>query len=285
MSCAGCGGDMWRTRTSAPEGIARCRACRGGHGSATEYKKGCRCEACRAGHNERVKAYGAKRMAAGKPLHLSKKRVSAVCDGCGVEFQARIDHRAAGKGRFCSHACHNAQQLDPSSRRAAAKERTKLHGAPGTVRHRALKRARAALELGGGRRVFVQGACAVCGASFVAARADARYCSVRCAKKNKRGSFGVSFLDRMYLYSRDRWTCHLCGLAVEPCADELSAGAATLDHVVPQAAGGGHEFENLRLCHRICNSIRRDIPLAEFLTDDAVEDLRTRVWEAVHVSV
>ena len=48
--------------------------------------------------------------------------------------------------------------------------------------------------------------------------------------------------------------CHLCGLP----------GADTADHLVPRAAGGTNELDNLRPAHKACNSARGALPLAEW---------------------
>jgi len=54
---------------------------------------------------------------------------------------------------------------------------------------------------------------------------------------------------RKALFERDRWRCRYCGRAVSP-------EDATLDHVVPQHAGGAHSAENLATSCLMCNSIK-----------------------------
>jgi 5-methylcytosine-specific restriction endonuclease McrA len=44
---------------------------------------------------------------------------------------------------------------------------------------------------------------------------------------------------------RDNPPCALCG----------KPGADTADHIIPYAAGGSHDVENLRPAHQRCNSI------------------------------
>ncbi len=51
------------------------------------------------------------------------------------------------------------------------------------------------------------------------------------------------------IYERDGGRCQLCKKPVE-------RSEMTLDHIVPLSAGGGFTRMNLRLAHRICNSIR-----------------------------
>lgn len=43
------------------------------------------------------------------------------------------------------------------------------------------------------------------------------------------------------------------GLACWLCLKPLKLGRATLDHVTPRSAGGGHEDTNLKLAHARCN--------------------------------
>lgn len=224
-----------------------------------------------------MREYAARKRAAGEPLHKKRPTVSRACERCGQEFEARTDYVKIGKGRFCSADCHNSTQATGRAVDPEVRARWRSDGKQGSSRWRALRRARAALGLNGGSLVYVQGACVSCGFQFTGVGQAARYCSDRCREANRKSGFGISFLDRMFLYSRDRWMCHLCGLPVDPAADELSNVAASLDHVVPQSHGGSHELENLKLAHRICNSVRRDVPLYEFLTDAVVADLRARV--------
>lgn len=69
------------------------------------------------------------------------------------------------------------------------------------------------------------------------------------------------------LFKRDGGVCYLCG---KPCRmDDFIVKDGTIicgdwypsiDHVVPLARGGLHAWENVRLAHRICNSMKRDTP-------------------------
>jgi len=64
--------------------------------------------------------------------------------------------------------------------------------------------------------------------------------------------------ERLKLYERDDWVCQICFEPVnkgEWSADPLDP---TLDHILPRSKGGGHEPENLRTAHWICNGRRGD---------------------------
>lgn len=114
-------------------------------------------------------------------------------------------------------------------------------------------------------RVFVGGECAWCGDAFVVPSftGEARYCSARCLKKwhksqRESSPFLVSPVVRAAIYERDRWLCQICYEPVDANAHYLDDWAPSLDHIVPQSKGGGHEPENLRLAHRWCNAVRGD---------------------------
>ena len=51
--------------------------------------------------------------------------------------------------------------------------------------------------------------------------------------------------------------CHICNEMVSLGCKE-GPQAATVDHVVPLALGGWHDLINLRITHKICNSIKSD---------------------------
>jgi hypothetical protein len=56
----------------------------------------------------------------------------------------------------------------------------------------------------------------------------------------------VATIDRTVIYERDAGLCGFCG---EP----VPRGRFHVDHIKPQACGGGSESENLRLAHVLCN--------------------------------
>lgn len=55
------------------------------------------------------------------------------------------------------------------------------------------------------------------------------------------------------LYARDGGICRLCLHGVSTAAVPLSAGQATIDHIVPLSRKGEHSYANTRLAHLSCN--------------------------------
>lgn len=108
--------------------------------------------------------------------------------------------------------------------------------------------------------------CPICNTLFIGGRT---YCSEKCRHQNKwhmKDGYRLQFpLDE--IYKRDKGICYLCG---EPCDwndYEEKDGIIVYgnkypsrDHVIPKSKGGRNTWENIRLAHRICNSLKSDSP-------------------------
>lgn len=67
------------------------------------------------------------------------------------------------------------------------------------------------------------------------------------------------------LYQKDNGICYLCGGSCDWNDKEVRENAIvcgnqypSIDHVIPLAKGGLHSWDNVRLAHRICNSLKSD---------------------------
>lgn len=117
--------------------------------------------------------------------------------------------------------------------------------------------------------------CVVCGA-WTDGNA---YCSKKCARHmfnarheaRRRAKIQAVLVDNditlQKLYKRDKGICYLCG---DMCDwnDSMTVNGAfiagdkypSIDHVRPLALGGCHAWNNVKLAHRHCNTVKRDIP-------------------------
>jgi 5-methylcytosine-specific restriction endonuclease McrA len=59
---------------------------------------------------------------------------------------------------------------------------------------------------------------------------------------------------RKDVYQRSSYACALCGLEGKGDSHEERIKGFAIDHVVPHAAGGSSELENLQVLCRKCNS-------------------------------
>lgn len=122
--------------------------------------------------------------------------------------------------------------------------------------------------------------CKNCGVEFcqmVTGYNSEKYCSERCqirwlnrhrSEKRyntlmaRRHDNNIS-LER--LFNRDKGICYLCGGACDWSDGETKGSTfvagnnyPSIDHVIAVAKGGTHTWDNIRLAHRICNTLKRD---------------------------
>lgn len=71
----------------------------------------------------------------------------------------------------------------------------------------------------------------------------------------KRGAVVVAY-DRAEIFERDRWRCQLCGKRVDRRLTYPALLSASIDHILPLAAGGDDAPWNVQLAHLRCNSTK-----------------------------
>jgi 5-methylcytosine-specific restriction endonuclease McrA len=147
------------------------------------------------------------------------------CAHCGRAFAAHY------RRRMCSESCqqeHRAAQIRVVSRCC----------------RRCGAEFRVTLGRRGSQRIFCSAACTIAhNKPIAAARRRARLKGCQ-----------LESVDRLVVFRRDGWMCHLCGVKTRrelmgtrhPLAPEL-------DHVVPLAKGGAHTYANTACAHSKCN--------------------------------
>lgn len=164
----------------------------------------------------------------------------ATCADCKVEFV-----KPTAGGKYCSNQCRVA-----AGNRAQAERLAALKAAEPSRR------------------------CAWCACEFQRSYGDKRqrYCSERCetARQNRARSgsthrrratrFGVQFeaVDRIKVFTRDRWRCQLC-------LRRVTKDDAELDHIVPMSKGGPHTYANTQCACKQCNRAKGNKALGQLL--------------------
>lgn len=116
-------------------------------------------------------------------------------------------------------------------------------------------------------------ACVVCGEKTT----RPKYCSDVCANKAKnkrreiarRRKIANAKIDNditvQGLFLRDNGKCYLCGKMCDWTDKTEIDGTIicgnhypSIDHVIPLSKGGLHSWDNVKLAHRICNSLKKD---------------------------
>lgn len=85
------------------------------------------------------------------------------------------------------------------------------------------------------------------------------------------GSTQIESFDPLYIFKRDKWTCYICGLKMNPHlfgepsvkGHHEDSGKPTVDHVVPISMGGTHTKDNVRACCSACNVEKGTMPLTD----------------------
>jgi len=62
---------------------------------------------------------------------------------------------------------------------------------------------------------------------------------------------------RLQVYERDAYTCRLCGAVGTGEMHSEKIEGFEIDHIIPNAAGGGIELDNLQVLCRPCNNSKR----------------------------
>ena len=147
-----------------------------------------------------------------------------------------VDQSHRSPNRFCSRDCKTVQRnLDERSARIASKpDRSCLHC--GDYMPRTM-------------------------------RADAVFCSERCNSsahqvtrvhaKRAMTPRPTQLTLRLAIAERTDWNCGICGVPVDRRLMHPDPGYGSIDHIVPLAAGGSNDPENLQIAHLLCNLRKR----------------------------
>ena len=107
--------------------------------------------------------------------------------------------------------------------------------------------------------------CVSCGSLFIASSLNQKCCSPECSKrydnqkrdkriyKNGKPDLSISLTK---LYMRDGGICQLCGKHIDFDCDCNSDDYPSIDHILPIAKGGLHQWDNIQLACRGCNNLK-----------------------------
>ena len=109
--------------------------------------------------------------------------------------------------------------------------------------------------------------CIECGKEFTTHKKNVVCCSPECTKKRannhkdrrlKKCDIVDNGITLSKLVKRDKGICYICGKKVNMKADSNSDWYGSIDHVKAIANGGNHTWDNVKLAHRYCNTIKSD---------------------------
>lgn len=189
-------------------------------------------------------------------------KVIVRCKECGAETERSfISMRKGRPARGCSTCAQREEDRRKAEQRYA----------------RETERAKRKQENVAKRIAYIESrthACAICGAMTT----NKYCCSQKCSRKRedqikevrRRAKLKAAMVDKTItlqsVYEKDKGVCYICG-GVCDWGDKEERDACvvcgnrypSIDHVVPLAKGGLHAWDNVRLAHRYCNTLKRDI--------------------------
>ncbi|MGR5960977.1 HNH endonuclease [Bacillus cereus] len=74
-------------------------------------------------------------------------------------------------------------------------------------------------------------------------------------KQNGKIDYGITMQK---LYERDKGICHICNGRTNLKVHYNDDSYPTIDHLTPVVKGGTHTWDNVKIAHRKCNTLKRD---------------------------
>ena len=181
-----------------------------------------------------------------------------TCKYCGKLFR----EKRYGLNLYCSKKCSASAQAQAAA--VARDEREVLDREERDHRDTILRELQDALAVAEHLRFRLEHEkkCAVCGEWFTAKQTTYICCSPECSKKrdnaqhdhrNSRNGKPDYSITLSRLYRRDGGVCKLCGKELSFDIDPQSGDYPSIDHIVPLAKGGLHQWDNVQLACRRCN--------------------------------
>lgn len=190
------------------------------------------------------------------------------CRKCGEVFKASYQP-IRRRGSIVCPVCNEAERAERDELKRLEREAAVIEKMMINYRERISKeKAKAKAEA---KKIH---ACPICGKPTTRRGCCSERCQKTFANRTKdqqrraklRDALVDSDIQLMELYRRDGGVCYLCGGACDFSDCVTSTNGAfiagnlypSIDHVIPLAAGGKHSWDNVRLAHRICNTIKSD---------------------------
>ena len=120
--------------------------------------------------------------------------------------------------------------------------------------------------------------CNECGQVYNAKHTNQKYCSNECVRKHKNRTKEINRRKHIRLNGKVNWdisleklikrdnnTCHICGgkcnqKDYKTIDNNFIVGKdyPSIDHMIPVSKGGAHTWDNIKLSHHYCNTIKNN---------------------------
>ena len=205
-----------------------------------------------------------------------------VCEWCGQAFTAPA--RNASRARFCSSECRQTWYDREVRGTRSWEEYLKELERQKEERQIRLEEKR--------EQQLSNLKCIECGGIFKGTSLHQKLCSAECRRVRRNKQLRISKDKRINddnnidkdisletLHKRDKGICYICGGKCDfkdykKINGYFTAGPTypSIDHLIPIARGGMHAWDNVKLAHHHCNSMKSDILPSELGLDIDIND-------------
>ena len=209
------------------------------------------------------------------------KIITKECEHCNKTYE--IQGRYASQSRYCSNECQQAYYSRQKGHKPMEEYLKELEQ----------QKEERQVKLEEEREQQLSNLkCIECGGIFKGTSLHQKLCSAECSRvrrnkqqrlcKDKRSNDDNNIdkdISLETLYKRDRGICYICGGKCDfkdhtQINGYFTAGPnyPSIDHIIPVARGGMHAWDNVKLAHRHCNSMKSDILPSELGLDIDIDD-------------
>lgn len=204
-----------------------------------------------------------------------------VCEWCGKSYEVKPKY--ASQSRFCSYECQQTWYSRQKGHKPMEEYLKELEQQKEERQIRLEEKREQQLS---------NLKCIECGGIFKGTSLHQKLCSTECGRvrrnkqqrlcKDKRINDDNNIdkdISLETLYKRDRGICYICGGKCDfgdhtQINGHFTAGPnyPSIDHIIPIARGGMHAWDNVKLAHHHCNSMKSDILPSELELDIDIDD-------------
>ena len=209
------------------------------------------------------------------------KTITKECEHCNKTYE--VQGRYASQSRYCSNECQQAYYSRQKGHKPMEEYLKELEQQKEERQVRLEEKREQQLS---------NLKCIECGGIFKGTSLHQKLCSTECGRvrrnkqqrlcKDKRINDDNNIdkdISLETLYKRDRGICYICGGKCDfgdhtQINGHFTAGPnyPSIDHIIPIARGGMHAWDNVKLAHHHCNSMKSDILPNELGLDIDIDD-------------
>lgn len=176
-----------------------------------------------------------------------RKCHKTTCETCRV-LEAEVAKEEHAQEVLKRKRERHEAAVEAAALRAVAKKESKIHNCPvcGTITSR--------------RKYCSPECCRKANGAYNAERSKVHEIRRRTRTRNQIVDRDISLQK---LFERDNGICWICGMVCDYSDKESNGNTIvagnlypSIDHIVPLSQGGEHSWKNVKLAHRICNTVR-----------------------------